>query len=72
MSGGVAWVLDEQDTLAKRLNTGHVKLYAVSPEQAEELKRLLTMHETATGSRKAKEVLSDFSGWLPKFKAVIQ
>ncbi len=71
MSGGVAWVLDEDGQLQNRLNTGHVKLYEVSDAQAEELKHLLEMHAQATGSEKAGEILSDFSEWLPKFRAVI-
>ena len=71
MSGGMAWVLDENDTLKDRLNTGHVKIYPVSPEQAGELQRLLQMHEKATGSRKVKEILRDFDAWLSKFRAVI-
>ena len=71
MSGGVAWVLDESDQLKDRLNTGHVKIYPLSPEQTGELHRLLQMHEKATGSRKAKEILRDFGAWLPKFRSVI-
>ncbi|MBR0409230.1 MAG: glutamate synthase large subunit [Clostridia bacterium] len=71
MSGGIAWVLDEEDTLKYHLNCGHVRAYPVSPEQAAELHRLLSMHVKATGSRKAKELLNAFSETLPKFKAVI-
>ena len=71
MSGGIAWVLDEDGQLESRLNTGHVKLYDVSAGQADELNRLLEMHVKATGSQKAREILEHFSDWLPKFKAVI-
>ena len=71
MSGGVAWVLDEDGQLQNRLNTGHVKLYEVSAQQADELNRLLEMHVKATGSEKAREILEHFSDYLPKFKAVI-
>ena len=71
MSGGIAWVLDENDELQNRLNTGHAKIYPISSEQAGELHRLLLSHGKATGSRKAKEILQDFQGWLPQFKAVI-
>ena len=71
MSGGVAWVLDEDGRLQDRLNTGHVKLYEVSAQQADELNRLLEMHVKATGSEKAREILEHFSDYLPKFKAVI-
>ena len=71
MSGGIAWVLDEECALEGRMNTGHVKAYPVPPEQADELRRLLTMHLKATGSKKAQAILDDFDGYLPKFKAVI-
>ncbi|MBQ6595875.1 MAG: glutamate synthase large subunit [Clostridia bacterium] len=71
MSGGIAWVLDEDGTLEDRLNTGHAALYAVSPEQAEELKKLLAMHESITGSVRAREILRRFDDVLPLFRAVI-
>ena len=71
MSGGIAWVLDEDDTLKDRLNTGHVRAYPVTESQAGELKRLLMMHEKATGSRKVKAVLARFDEMLPLFKTVI-
>ena len=71
MSGGIAWVLDEADTLKERLNHGHVKPYPLSSAQAGELRELLRMHEEATGSQKAKEILARFDAYLPRFKAVI-
>ncbi len=71
MSGGIAWVLDEDDTLKDRLNPGHVKAYPVPPEQAGELKRLLQLHEQATGSKAAAEILRSFADWLPRFRTVI-
>ena len=71
MSGGIAWVLDEDGTLESKLNTGHVKSYPVTAEQADELKRLLTMHAKATGSAKAKEILEHPGEYLPKFRTVI-
>ena len=71
MSGGIAWVLDEEDSLKDHMNPGHVKTYAISPGQAGELQRLLQLHERATGSKKAKEILMNYEAYLPKFKAVI-
>ena len=71
MSGGIAWVLDENDTLKDHLNTGHVRMYPVAPDEAGELERLLILHEKATGSKKAREILDAFGTWLPKFRAVI-
>ena len=60
-----------QNRLQERLNTGHVRLYPVPADQADELNRLLAMHVKATGSKKAAEILDHFSDWLPKFKTVI-
>ena len=71
MSGGIAWVLDEDGSLAERLNRGHARMIPVSPEQAEELQRLLRMHEKATGSAKAREILRDFGTYLRRFRTVI-
>ena len=71
MSGGIAWVLDEKDDLQDHMNPGHVKIYAVATDQAGELQRLLQLHELATGSKKAKEILAHFDAYLSKFKAVI-
>ena len=72
MTGGrVAWVLDENDTLKDHLNTGHVRMYPVVPDEAGELERLLILHEKATGSKKAREILEAFGQYLPKFRAVI-
>jgi glutamate synthase (ferredoxin) len=71
MSGGIAWVLDEEGTLTKRLNPGHVRAYPVARREAEELRQLLEMHGKATGSKKAGEILGAFAQYLPKFRTVI-
>ncbi len=71
MSGGIAWVLDENQTLKDHINMGHVRMLPVHPEEAGELERLLILHEKATGSGKAREILQSFEAWLPRFKAVI-
>ena len=71
MSGGIAWVLDEEDILQYCLNSGHVRIHNITEEQAEELRQLLRMHEQATGSRIARDLLGDFEKNLSKFKAVI-
>ena len=71
MSGGIAWVLDEDGMLESRLNTGHVKAYPVSDREAQELRSLLVMHQKATGSEKAGTVLERFEKMLPRFRTVI-
>ena len=71
MSGGIAWVLDEDGHLEEHMNPGHAKLYPVSVEQAEELKALLEMHLHFTGSEKARRILAEFGTWIGMFRAVI-
>ena len=71
MSGGIAWVLDEDGTLERHINSALVKVHGVTPEQAKELRGLLEMHAKHTDSSRAAEILADFEAWLPKFKAVI-
>ncbi len=71
MSGGIAWVLDEDGTLEQKLNTGHVRAYPVERDEADELKRLLSMHERATGSQRARDILNRFDDYIGRFRTVI-
>ena len=72
MSGGVAYVLDEDSSLYLRLNKALVSSEVVSDKyDVQELKQMITEHVEATGSAKAKEILENFSEYLPKFKKII-
>ncbi len=72
MSGGIAYVLDEEHDLYTRLNKALVSLETVTREvDIAELKALITEHAEATGSEKAKAILADFDSFLPCFKKVI-
>jgi glutamate synthase (ferredoxin) len=71
MSGGIAWVLDADGTLERKINSGLVRVHALTHEQAVELRQLLEMHARHTGSQRAMDILANFEAWLPKFKAVI-
>lgn len=72
MSGGIAYVLDAAHDLYLRLNKQMVTMSGVTERHdAEELRRILTAHAAATGSRLAKEILADFDAYLPKFKKII-
>ena len=72
MSGGIAYVLDEEHDLYTRLNKVLVSLETVTREvDIAELKALITEHAEATGSDKAKAILADFDSFLPCFKKVI-
>ncbi len=72
MSGGIAYVLDEESDLYKKLNKGMVSFEAVTEKyDVIELKEMIIEHVECTGSAKGREILDDFASYLPKFKKVI-
>lgn len=79
MSGGVAYVLDENHDLYKRLNKELVTMYDLEDEttverdktDAEVLRELLLQHVQETSSKKAKMILENFEDYIPKFKKII-
>ena len=72
MSGGIAYVLDENRDLYTKLNKTMVSSQEViSKYDVMELKEMIRKHVKYTGSKKGKEVLDNFSDYLPKFKKII-
>ena len=72
MSGGVAYVLDEDRDLYTKLNKEMV-LFSEVTEKYDiiELRELIEEHVSATGSEKGKAILESFEEYLPKFKKII-
>lgn len=72
MSGGVAYVLDEDRDLYTKLNKEMV-LFSEVTEKYDilELKGLIEEHVAATGSAKGRQILDSFEEYLPKFKKII-
>ena len=72
MSGGVAYVLDENNDLYTRLNRSLVGYSHVEEEEDISLLRsLIEEHISCTGSPLAKSIMERFGEYLPKFKKVI-
>lgn len=72
MSGGVAYVLDEDNDLYIRLNKEMVSSYEVTSKyDVIELKDMIKEHVALTNSEKGKMILDHFSDYLPKFKKII-
>jgi glutamate synthase (ferredoxin) len=72
MSGGVAWVLDEQGDFATRVNVQMVGLEAL--EDAEEiaaLRALIEKHVAHTGSARGRALLADWAAVVPRFVKVM-
>ena len=86
MSGGVAYVLDENHDLYKRMNHELVKMYALDDETTtlpvvstgsttspdeERLHELIRQHAVETGSERAKAILADWDHYKNCFKKII-
>ncbi|GAA4501634.1 glutamate synthase-related protein [Pseudaeromonas paramecii] len=84
MSGGIAYVLDEQDQFSELCNTAQVTLERVLPaaeqpadephhlgqKDEELLQSLIAKHAEYTGSPKAKAILADWDSYRGKFVKV--
>jgi glutamate synthase domain-containing protein 3 len=71
MSGGFAYILDEQGDFEKRVNLGMVELEALSPEDAAFVAALIEEHRDRTGSQKAAALLSDWENTLSRMVKVV-
>jgi glutamate synthase (NADPH/NADH) large chain len=100
MSGGIAYVLDDDGTFESRCNMAMVELEPIPEEEdisvhiyghandleahgrvdisrdmtrfdAERLRILIHRHAQFTGSRRAREILDNWSAYLPKFRKVM-
>lgn len=72
MSGGIAYVLDMENDLYKRLNKEMISIEAVSDKyEIGELKQLIMDHVNYTNSEIGKRILDSFHEYLPKFKKII-
>jgi glutamate synthase (NADPH/NADH) large chain/glutamate synthase (ferredoxin) len=72
MSGGIAYVLDEDGTFSQRLNTGMVGLERLTGgDDTKSLQAIIYQHLEATESKKAKEILAQWETASKKFWKVV-
>ena len=72
MSGGIAYVLDEDSDLYMKMNKELVSIGGVKDKyDIAELRDIIQQHVDATGSPKGKEILDNFEYYLPKFKKIL-
>ena len=72
MSGGVAYVLDENNDLYRKVNKSLVSTEELSNKyDVLELKAMIEDHVKYTNSIRGKKILNDFEEYLPKFKKII-
>lgn len=68
MTGGLAYFLDEDNSLPEKINPEIIKLQRVTAIAGEEqLKSLIVSHVEHTGSPKGKRILANWADYLGKF-----
>jgi glutamate synthase domain-containing protein 2/glutamate synthase domain-containing protein 1/glutamate synthase domain-containing protein 3 len=71
MSGGIAYVYDEDNFFDRRCNLDMIDLESVvQPEDVRELKKMIMNHYKYTASTKAEAILNDWENKLPLFVKV--
>lgn len=79
MSGGIAYVLDTDSRLYKKVNSELVKMYSLDDETTTlkgisdemNLKSLIEQHVKETGSEVGKKILENWEEYKTKFKKII-
>jgi glutamate synthase (NADPH/NADH) large chain/glutamate synthase (ferredoxin) len=71
MSGGVAYVLDEDGTFPERCNMGLVGFDEITEADAIELHGLIEEHHLRTRSAVAARILREWEATLPRFRKVM-
>ena len=72
MSGGIAYVLDMENYLYMKVNKQLVNLERVTSKyDVSCLKNMICEHLSYTNSEIGKEILDNFTDYLPKFKKII-
>ncbi len=73
MSGGIAYVWDEDETFAERFNDGMADIQTIAPGSDDdiEMRTLIENHFHYTGSTIAESVLEDWHVSVRKFKKVM-
>ena len=71
MSGGIAYVLDSDNTFVNRCNAGMVDLEAIADDDDTLVQRLLTRHAALTGSTIAQRILDRWNQARDEFVKVM-
>ncbi len=72
MSGGIAYVLDQDHSLYRKMNKEMVNVHEVTEKyDIAELKEILTDYVKSTGSELGQDILAHFEVYLPHFKKIM-
>nr|YP_009398630.1 glutamate synthase [Kuetzingia canaliculata]ARW67816.1 glutamate synthase [Kuetzingia canaliculata] len=72
MTGGLAYFLDEDNTLMSKVNLEIVKVQRIITKEAEEqLSELIELYQIKTNSAKAKDILDNWNQYLSNFWQIV-
>ena len=71
MSGGIAYVYDEDGNFRSRCNMGMIEFEKIDAEDKFAINSLLSNHYRYTGSEKAKKIIDDFGREISNFVKVM-
>lgn len=71
MSGGVAYIYDNNQTFEERCNQQSVEIEPLNPEDLEIVQQMLREHEALTDSEVARNILSDWASEAFSFRKVM-
>ncbi|MFH2034653.1 MAG: glutamate synthase large subunit [Candidatus Margulisiibacteriota bacterium] len=71
MSGGIAYVYDEDQKFTKRCNLEMVELEGLANKDKQDIEGMLFRHHKYTGSTKAKFIMDNFAEEIKKFVKVM-
>jgi len=71
MSGGIAYIYDEEGNFSKKCNMEMVVLENLGPEDRKVVRRLVKNHQKYTNSVKAKRLFNNFAKGIKKFIKVM-
>ena len=73
MSGGIAYVLDDEDTFISKFNSEmcDIEKISINSEDEQILFGLIKKHKLETGSTLAEKIITNWGDYLDKFKKVL-
>jgi glutamate synthase (NADPH/NADH) large chain/glutamate synthase (ferredoxin) len=71
MSNGVAYVLDESDTLRPRVNQEMVRVEGCTAEDEATILSLIHEHQARTGSPRARQIMSEWEKFRTQFRKIV-
>ncbi|MCL4409924.1 glutamate synthase large subunit [Aliidiomarina haloalkalitolerans] len=71
MTGGMAYILDGNENFSEKINAELIEVLPIAkPILQEHLRGFIYEHMEHTGSERSRQILANFSEWLPKFRLV--